>query len=201
MDLPQPRTGGEFTLEHYLSWPEHERWQLLDGHAYAMAPPLINHQRVVIELGRQLGNQLLGKPCTALVAPVGVALPKPEPGHARSRNDRTDTVFEPDVVVVCDPDKIGARYIRGAPDFVIEVLSPSTAAFDQIEKRRRYGEAGVRELWLIDIDSGVLTIWRQHGEDFGSADIRRAEGSVPVEALPGLALELDFLTALRKQED
>lgn len=195
MALPEVRHG-EFTLQQYLSWPEHERWQLLDGHAYASKLPLINHQRVVTELGRQLRNQLLGKPCTALIGPVGVALPRRagQPGP-------TDTVFEPDLVVVCDLAKIGPRYIQGAPDFVIEVLSPSTAAFDQIEKRRRYGEAGVRELWLIDIDSGLLTIWRQVGEDFGSPEIRRAEGSVPVEALPGLDLELDFLLPLRCRED
>lgn len=195
--LPDTRRG-EFTLEHYLSWPEDERWQLLDGHAHAMAPPLIKHQRVVSELGRQLGNQLLGKPCTALVAPVGVALPK-----AASNDDprRIDTVFEPDLVVVCDPAKIGTRYIRGAPDFVIEVLSPSTAAFDQIEKRRRYGEAGVRELWLIDIDAGLLTLWRQHGEDFGPPELRHAEGSIDVAALPGVSLDLDFLVSLRNRED
>ncbi len=200
MALPNARIG-EFTLEHYLSWPEQERWQLLDGHAYAMAPPLINHQRVVFELGGQLRNQLLGKRCTPLVAPVGVALPRREQAHAKPWPGGTDTVFEPDLVVVCDPAKIGARYIRGAPDFVIEVLSPSTAAFDQVEKRRRYGEAGVRELWLIDIDSGLLTIWRQQGEDFGSAEIRHAEGTVTVDALPDLVLELDFLVPLRKSED
>lgn len=195
--VPEARRG-QFTLAHYLSWPEHERWQLLDGQAHAMAPPLINHQRVVIELGRQLGNQLLGKPCTALVAPVGVALPKTAADHDPRR---IDTVFEPDLVVVCDPAKIGSRYIRGAPDFVIEVLSPSTAAFDQIEKRRRYGLAGVRELWLIDIDAGVLTLWRQEGEDFGAPELRHAEGTLPVDALPGVTLELDFLVPMRQRED
>ncbi|MCU0754974.1 MAG: Uma2 family endonuclease [Xanthomonadales bacterium] len=201
MALPKTCTDGEFTLEHYLSWPEQERWQLLDGKAHAMAPPLIKHQRVVIELGRQLANQLLGKPCSALVAPVGVALPKPGAAQARSRSERIDTVFEPDVVVVCDPTKIGERYIRGAPDFVVEVLSPSSAAFDQIDKRRRYGQAGVRELWLIDIDAGLITVWRQNGEDFGAPEFRYAEGVIEVAALPGIALELDFLLDLRKRED
>ncbi|MCU0756529.1 MAG: Uma2 family endonuclease [Xanthomonadales bacterium] len=198
MALPQARIA-EFTLQHYLSWPEHERWQLLDGHAYAMAPPLISHQRVVLELGAQLRNQLLGKPCMALVSPVGVALPAPD--SAEDRPDRIRTVFEPDVVVVCDAAKIGPRYILGAPDFVIEVLSPSTAGFDQIEKRRRYGTAGVRELWLIDIDSGLLTLWRQQGEDFGAPEIRWAEGVLPVDALPGIQLDLDFLPPMRKRED
>jgi len=192
--------GGGFTLEHYLGWPEHERWQLLDGHAFPMPLPAINHQRATTELAAQLCNQLLGKPCTALVGPVGVALPKAEPVESEE-SERIDTVFEPDLVVVCDPAKIGARYIRGAPDFVIEVLSPSTAAFDQVEKRRRYGEAGVGELWLIDIDTGLLTVWRQQGEDFGSPEIRHAEGTVAVDALPGVALDLDFLVPLRKRED
>lgn len=195
--LPDTRRG-EFTLTHYLSWPKQERWQLLDGRAHAMVPPLVNHQRVVIELGAQLRNQLISKPCTALVALVGVALPK-----AADDDDpqRIDTVFEPDLVVVCDPAKIGTRYIRGAPDFVIEVLSPSTAAFDQIEKRRRYGLAGVRELWLIDIDAGLLTLWRQQGEDFGAPELRHAEGSHPIEALPGVTLDLDFLVPMRQRED
>ena len=108
-----------------------------------------------------------------------------------------DTVFEPDVVVVCDPTKLEPRGIRGAPDFVVEVLSPSTAGFDLIEKRQRYGLAGVREIWLIDPLGGVLTIYRQDNGQFGAPDIRRAEGEIELVSLPGLRLNLDFVTELR----
>lgn len=188
--------AGEFTYADYLRWPEGERWQLLDGHAHAMAPPSLNHQRVVSELLGQLRQQLAGKPCEALVAPVGVRLP--ERGIA---DDLTRTVFEPDLIVVCDPAKLDARGVRGAPDFIIEVLSPSTASFDLIEKRQRYDIAGVRELWLIDIPSGVVTIYRQHDARFAAPEIRRAEGRTEVAALSGLALDLEFMIALRAQDE
>ncbi len=187
---------GEFTYSDYLRWPEGERWQLLDGHAHAMAPPSFNHQRVVGELFSQLHEQLRGKPCEAAIAPVGVRLP--ERGLA---DDLIRTVFEPDIVVVCDPTKIDARGVRGAPDFIVEVLSPSTASFDQIEKRQRYDVAGVRELWLIDIPSGVVTVYRQDGARFAPADIRRAEGRLDIAALPGLMLNLDFMIALRARDE
>ena len=189
---------GEFTYTDYLRWPETERWQLLDGHAHAMAPPSLNHQRVVSRLISQLDQQLRGKHCEALAAPVGVRLPE-----AGTADEFTRTVFEPDIVVVCDPAKLDARGVRGAPDFIIEVLSPSTASFDLIEKRQRYDEAGVRELWLIDIPSGVITRYRQdttqHPPRFSAAEILRAEGQIPVTALENLSLDLDFIAALRTE--
>jgi Uma2 family endonuclease len=191
MGNPQTRTG-EFTYRDYMAWPENERWQLLDGRAYAMAPPSLAHQTVVFELARQIGNALHDAPCRAFTGPVGVRLPR-----AGEADAFIDTVFEPDLVVVCDPSKLEPRGIRGAPDFIVEVLSPSTAGFDLIEKRQRYGTAGVRELWLIDPLGGVLTIYRQNDGQFGAPDIRRAEGEVDVAALPGLHLNLNFVTELR----
>ena len=180
---------GEFTYRDYMRWPEAERWQLLDGFAFAMAPPSLPHQDVVSELGAQLRLQLRGKPCKALVAPVGVRLPK-----SNEANEFVRTVFEPDVLVVCDPSKIDKSGIRGAPDFIIEVLSPSTARFDQIEKRKAYERAGVREFWLVDIPGGVLTIYRQLDGAFAPPEILSAEGVIPIAALTGLNLDLDFMS-------
>lgn len=195
--MPTAKTKtGEFSYADYLRWPENERWQLLDGHAYAMAPPNINHQRAVFELGAQIRNQLIGHRCQGLVAPVGVRLPTHEEADAETR-----TVFEPDLVVVCDPAKIDTRGIRGAPDFIIEVLSPSTSSFDQIEKRLCYERAGVRELWLIDIPAGVLTAYRHNGSEFAPPEIRRADGALAVSAIPGMTLDLDFLKALRERAE
>jgi len=191
----QPRSG-EFSYADYLAWPEGERWQLLDGHAYAMAPPSTAHQRVVFELGRQISNQLQGKPCQGFSAPMGVRLPVGD-----EADDAIRTVFEPDLLVVCDHAKIDARGARGAPDFIIEVLSPSTAAFDLVDKRQRYESAGVGELWLIDPVSSVLTVYRREGEQFSAADIRVGQGRLAVQSLPGLVLELDFLQSLRIAEE
>ncbi len=193
MAIPKTKQG-EFTYADYLRWPENERWQLLDGFATAMAPPLVPHQTVVFELGRQLGNQLLGHRCRALIAPVGVRLPKQ--GEA---DDQIGTVFEPDVLVVCDPSKIEKVGIRGAPDFIIEVLSPSTAGYDQIEKRYAYEKAGVRELWLIDVPSGLLTIYVAAENGFVAPNIIRAQGLIALQALPGVSLDLDFMSELRER--
>ncbi|MBE5314189.1 MAG: Uma2 family endonuclease [Xanthomonadales bacterium] len=190
----QPRSG-EFCYADYLAWPEGERWQLLDGHAYAVAPPSTAHQRVVFELGRQIGNQPQGKPCQGFSAPMGVRLPGGDEADEDIR-----TVFEPDLLVVCDASRIDARGVRGAPDFIIEVLSPSTAAFDLVDKRQRYERAGVGELWLIDPVSSVLTVYRREGEQFTAADIRVGQGRLAVQSVPGLVLELDLLQSLRIAE-
>ena len=195
MALEKPQLG-EFTYSDYMRWPAGERWQLLDGFAFAMAPPSLPHQDVVSELGAQLRQQLRGKPCKALVAPVGVRLPK-----SNEANEFVRTVFEPDVLVVCDPRKIDKSGIRGAPDFIIEVLSPSTARFDQIEKRKAYELAGVREFWLVDIPGGVLTIYRQNGDVFAAPDIVRAEGVIAIAALAGLTLDLDFMSEWLEKDE
>ncbi len=195
MRIPHERTG-EFDYADYELWPDDERWELLDGHAVAMAPPSTNHQRAVFELGRQIGNQLAGHPCQAFAAPMGVRLPRT--GEA---NDRARTVFEPDLLVVCDPTEVDAKGILGAPDFIIEVLSPSTASFDQIEKRLRYEDAGVRELWLIDTNSGVLTVYRFGRSGFLAPEIRRCDARFRVQAIDGLELDLEFIQALIERGD
>ena len=186
------RPIGEFTYKDYLSWPAKPRYELIDGAARAMAPPLISHQQVVFELGRQIGNALEGKPCRGFAGPVGVRLPV----HKES-DEFIRTVFEPDLVVVCDETKIDAKGIRGAPNFVIEVLSPSTAAFDTIEKRKAYGAAGVEELWLINIPYGIVTRFTQ-ADAFSNSEYLYAEGSIEVHL--GFALNLDFMKALREVE-
>ena len=133
-----------------------------------------------------------GKPCQARVAPVGVRLPQHNEADASIR-----TVFEPDILVVCDRSKIDAKGVRGAPDVIVEVLSPSTASFDQIDKRQAYEKAGVRELWLVDIGNGLVTIYRHNGAQFNAPEIVRASGTIALRALAGVELGLDFIDDLR----
>jgi Uma2 family endonuclease len=185
---------GEFSFKQYQSWPEQERWQLLDGQASATAPPSWSHQTVVFELGAQLRDALQGHPCQACVAPVGVRLPK-----QNEADDQVRTVLEPDIMIVCDASKIDAAGVRGAPDVVIEVLSPSTADFDQVDKRAAYEKAGVRELWFIDAAGGLITIFRHtQREGFAKPEYLRAEGKIAVAAIAGLSLDLDFMKALKE---
>ncbi|MCL1994208.1 MAG: Uma2 family endonuclease [Spirochaetes bacterium] len=143
------RIADGFTYKDYLEWDEGNRWELLDGFPFMMAAPNRKHQDMVFSLARQLGNWLEGKPCRPYIAPFDVRLfPK---------DDLSDKdVVQPDVLAVCDQNKITDAGIIGAPDFVIEVISPWSRTRDLIEKRRLYEKAGVKEYWAVDLDGKKL---------------------------------------------
>ena len=180
------------TYADYLGWPEDVRYELIDGEAYLMSPPAptISHQTVAGEIYRQLANALDGKPCVALIAPVDVRLPK-----ADEADDAIDTVVQPDVLVVCDPSKISERGVRGAPDWVVEVLSPGTASHDQINKRRTYERAGIAEYWLVHPTDRVLTVYRLENGAYGKPDMQELAGETAISVLPGVTITWDALVA------
>lgn len=173
----------------YLTWPDDARYELIDGIAYAMAPaPTLEHQDFAGEIYRQLANALQGKPCRAFIAPLDVRLPK-----ADEADGRVNTVVQPDVLVVCQPGKLDRRGVRGAPDFAVEVLSPSTASHDHVRKRRVYERAGVHEYWLVHPTDRIVTIYRLENGEFGKPDVFELCGETPVEALPGVSIVWDGL--------
>lgn len=177
------------TYADYLQWPEDTRYELIDGEAFLMSPaPLVEHQEVAGEVYRQLANQLDGKPCRPFIAPVDVRLPRKDETDAA-----IDTVVQPDVLVVCDPSKIDRRGVRGAPDWLLEVLSPSTAAHDQIAKRRTYERAGVREYWLVHPGDRTLTVYVLDNGQYGRPEIYELKDATPVGVLPGVSIAWDAL--------
>ena len=185
------RKEKHYTYADYLTWPDDARYELIDGEAFLMSPaPLVEHQEVAGELFRQLANQLDGQPCRPYIALVDVRLPRTDEADAA-----IDTVVQPDVLVVCDPSKIDRRGVRGAPDWVAEVLSPSTAARDQIAKRRIYERAGVREYWLVHPTDRTLTVhWLVDGR-YGIPEISELKGSTALAILPEVAIAWDALVA------
>ena len=183
------RTEKHYTYADYLQWPDDTRYELIDGEAFRMAPtPLIEHQEVAGEVFRQLANQLDGQPCRPYIAPVDVRLPRADEADAA-----IDTVVQPDVLVVCDPGKVDRRGVRGAPDWLLEVLSPSTAAHDQIAKRRTYERAGVREYWLVHPSDRTLTVYVLENGQYGRPDIYELKDETPIGVLPGVAIAWDAL--------
>ena len=143
MVLPQLKEEVYYTYADLLELEEDFRAELHDGELVMMSPPVTNHQRVSGELFFQIRSYLEGKACSVFAAPFGVRLfPK------KDRSD--DTVFEPDIVVICDPKKLDEKGCNGAPDLVIEIISPSTARYDRVYKFRKYQKAGVREYWIVD---------------------------------------------------
>lgn len=185
------RKEKHYTYADYLTWPDDARYELIDGEAFLMAPaPLIEHQEVAGDVYHQLRNQLDGKPCRPYIAPVDVRLPRKE-----ETDDAIDTVVQPDVLVVCDPSKIDRRGVRGAPDWLLEVLSPSTAAHDQIAKRRTYERAGVREYWLVHPGDRTLTVYVLDNGQYGRPEIYELKDETPICVLPGVSIAWDALVA------
>ncbi len=184
MSQPAPRID-YFTYGDYCHWPDDERWELIDGQAYAMSPaPTRMHQEFVVELAAQIHPRLAGTSCHVYVAPFDVRLPR-----RNEADDQVDTVVQPDVAVICDPGKLDDKGCRGAPDWIIEILSPTSAAHDLIRKRALYERHGVREYWLLHPVDRVLTIYRL-GQDgtYGTPDIRPLDEPTPVAIIPGLEI-------------
>lgn len=140
MQMPREE---EYTYADYASWEDSERYELLDGIPYMMAPaPSVEHQEISTSLVGQFYAYLKDKTCKVFSAPFDVRL---------NADTRDDTVVQPDITVVCDPKKIeNGKNCQGAPDMVIEILSPSTARHDQLVKYNKYREAGVREYWIVN---------------------------------------------------
>ena len=133
---------GEYTIEDYYAWPEEERIELIDGVIYDMSAPTKAHQLLAGEAYRQIANFIVdrGGKCRPYIAPVDVRL---------DRDNKT--MVQPDVIIVCDPSKEeDDRVIYGAPEFVMEVLSPATRLKDLSKKLVKYKTAGVLEYWIVD---------------------------------------------------
>ncbi|MCL2109183.1 MAG: Uma2 family endonuclease [Oscillospiraceae bacterium] len=178
------RKERRYTYADYLTWDGDTRYELIDGVPYAFAAPNVRHQEVCGELFGQLRDFLKGKLCKVFIAPIDVRL---NPQNA------DDTVVQADVIVVCDHSKIGGNSINGAPDLVIEVLSPSTASYDLIVKLNRYRESGVREYWVIDPENNAVQVFIFNGDKNNGCIINTYESeckSIPMNILDGCVIDL-----------
>lgn len=147
----QLRKGKKYTYADYLTWDDGNRYELIDGVAYMMAPaPSAAHQSISMEISRQLANYLIGKTCKVFAAPFDVRL---------NTDAEDDTVVQPDISIVCDTSKIDDRGCKGTPDLIVEILSPSTIRQDQIMKLNKYRDAGVREYWIVSPESRSVQVY------------------------------------------
>jgi Uma2 family endonuclease len=180
-----------FTYADYLKWPDDERWELIDGEAYAMAPaPTISHQGLVLSIAKQIDDALDGAPCRTLIAPVDVLLPATD-----EADDQTVTVVQPDILVVCDPNKITEKNVRGAPDWIIEILSPATARHDHFTKRAIYERAGVREYWLVHPVDQVVTVYTLKDGKFTGPEIAEMAGERAPTIFPDIVIHWEPILA------
>jgi Uma2 family endonuclease len=191
MGLPQ-RDHECHTYAEYAGWPDDVRYELIDGLAYAMGPaPTRRHQEVALELVRQIADALEGSPCRPYIAPFDVRLPR-----ADEADEKVDTVVQPDISVVCDKAKLDERGCRGAPDWIVEVLSPATAGHDQVAKRALYERVGVREYWLVHPIDKVLTVYLLANGAYGKPAVQELLGTTVATVLPEVTI--DWARAMRE---
>jgi Uma2 family endonuclease len=177
------------TYGDYLTWSDDCHDELINGIAYVKEPgPSRSHQELVSELHYQVRAALDCKQCRVYIAPFDVRLPKFD-----ELDEKIDTVVQPDLLIVCDRQKLDVRGMRGAPDWLVEVLSPSTAGYDQIIKVPVYERAGVPEVWLIHPIDRVLTIYRLQGGRYGRPTILELKGKTSLTSVPGVSIDWDRL--------
>jgi Uma2 family endonuclease len=184
--------SGRFTYGDYRKWDDGERWELIEGRAWCMSPaPRTRHQELLLFLARKVGDFLERKPCKAFIAPFDVLFPDEE-----ESDDEVDTVVQPDIAVFFDMSKITDAGARGAPDFIIEILSPSTAKKDLGDKFALYERHGVREYWVVDPDARVVHAWSL-GEDgkYGRESLRAKGETVASTTIEGFAVDSGELFA------
>lgn len=182
--VDRPQTYGELRARS-----EDTRWELIEGQAHAMTGPSWQHQSVVARLLVELIAQFSER-CRVLPAPLDVRLPR-----ADEADELVETVVQPDISIICDPSMLDERGCRGAPEIVIEVLSPSTAGRDHLIKRALYERHGVRQYWLVHPVDRLVTIHRRSGEGFASPLLFEARGVVAVEGYAGLEIDWDQVFA------
>ena len=189
--------SGTYSYASYLRWKFEERVELIKGKVFQMGAPLVDHQRITGLIYAELYGFLKERRCEAFVAPFDVRFPK------ASKEDRdVYTVLQPDVCVVCDPAKIDRRGCIGAPDIVVEVLSPGNTKKELYNKFKVYEEFGVKEYWIVHLteryfdkyirnEDGVFIAGSPYtcGSQFGS------------DILPAFRLNIDEVFGVMKDQD
>ena len=184
-----------FTYRHYKTWPDSERWELIEGQAWNMcAAPMRRHQGLSGRLFHWMATFLEGKPCRVYDAPFDVLLPV-----GTEDEDDIDTVVQPDIVVYCDRSKLTDKGATGAPDLVVEILSPSTSRKDQKEKFDLYEKHGVREYWVVDPWPWSLWVYRLKPDGrFDDGELKerlRDVSPIASKALEGFVVDPERLFA------
>jgi Uma2 family endonuclease len=189
MGEPAVKRDRVYTYGDYKNWPDDERWELIDGTAWNMSPaPNRYHQGYLVELVRQIANYLEGRPCKMYAAPFDVLLPD----RAEQEEDDVVTVVQPDISVICDPGKLTDKGCTGAPDWIIEILSPYTSKKDMTVKFELYRRHRVREYWIVDPGNRYVHVYllNEDGRYPEDPGVYLADALVPCTVLEGLSIDL-----------
>ena len=168
-----------FTWGQYRSWSDDERWELIQGAAYNMTPaPRPRHQSISREITCALSQFFATRPCDVYVAPTDVKLSE-------------EDIVQPDLLVVCDKDKIKPTHIEGAPTLVIEILSPSTEVKDRGLKMDLYARSGVAEVWIVTPYPSLIEVYSLTEQGYRHVKAYSKEETLHSEAFKDLEMTLE----------
>jgi Uma2 family endonuclease len=186
MPSPERKKDRKYTVQDYLTWPDQERWEIIDGQAWAMTPaPTVAHQRILRNTVRLLALFFKDHPCELFLAPTDVVL-------------AADNVVQPDLFVVCDSAKVTDANIQGAPDLIVEIASPSTKLLDKRDKKSLYEKFGVREYLIFYPDDALVERFSRENGKFGGPDVFNWDETWTSFVFPNLEISLQEIFGKRE---
>ncbi|KJR48107.1 hypothetical protein UF75_1460 [Desulfosporosinus sp. I2] len=185
--MPLSQEEKKYTYADYLTYPEDERWEIFDGVPLMQAAPAPIHQEILMELSKQIAVYLTGKTCKIYPAPFCVRLPE---GYEKDDKE-VKNIVEPDISIICDKFKIDEMGCNGAPDMIIEIISPSSIKKDRFLKFNMYEKAGVKEYWIVEPDQKLVSVFLlQTNGRFSRPEMYTDEDSINVSIFPDLVINL-----------
>lgn len=190
--MPLPNKEGKYTYADYLTWPEGERWEIIDGVPYMQAAPTWQHQAISVELTSQFNRYLAGKSCRVFAAPFDVCIPE----YNESDEEISNVISQPDIVVVCNESKLRKTGYFGVPSLIIEISSPSTARKDKLIKFNKFEKAGVNEYWIVEPENKLVSVFiLQENKRYGRPDVYAEDDKIIVSIFPELEIDLTAVFA------
>ena len=179
MALAQEKT---YTIDDIYALPDGQRAELIDGQMYLMAPPIRIHQKLISQFTKIIGNYIDARHgiCEVYPAPFAVFL-----------NEDDRNYVEPDISVICDKGRLDDKGCKGAPDWIIEVVSPSSTRMDYFVKLFKYRTAGVREYWIVNPMKKAVQTYVFEGEE--DSNLFSFDEKIPVHIFDGLSIQISDL--------
>jgi len=177
-----------WTYADYLTWPDDQRWELIDGVAYSMSPaPTTSHQSILRKIAFAINAHLEGKQGELFLAPFDVRFAE----QKNVSDNYIDTVVQPDILIVCDKGKLDERGCNGPPDFIIEISSPTTGKNDLTRKFDLYQRHAVKEYWIVHPEEQTVMVFKLEGDGmYGKPERYAGDDAVSVPLFGDLVVDL-----------
>ena len=191
--VEEPQNEYGFTYADYLTWNFKERIELIRGKIFKMSPaPTVTHQIILGNLFVYFVPRIKGEKCKAIIAPVDVRLKGKSYRNSRRKDNQITTVVQPDLIVVCDPAKLeDKRSVDGAPEMVIEILSPGNSKTETKYKLGLYEENGVLEYWVLYPPFKMVHVFLLQDDVYGKPLIYESGDKIPCTVLRGIKIPVD----------